>query len=336
MADKILIVWLMVIGVEMVYSLLNLTFIKQLPDFIIIPFTYGPFLLLYTQSQVLGLKIKQSANVYHFIPFILITILAFFWHGSAQVNTHEFLHPESYTIIYLINYTLFLISMLWYWIWVFKILKSHKIELSKSLSFENEKMKLTWVKLIAWWILGGFILSGITYIIFLIRDIYPFNPIEIYHVGLLLFIFSISYFGIHQPNVMLEMKPIDVSKKSNGDFTDEQMQMLGVKIKKLMDEHKPFLNRELSLHQFVQLLDDNQQMVSFYLNHYLNKNFFTFINEYRVNEAKRLIADAKTKNLTLLAIGYDAGFNSKSSFNAIFKKIAGKTPSEYQKSLQYK
>jgi len=65
------------------------------------------------------------------------------------------------------------------------------------------------------------------------------------------------------------------------------------------------------------------------INQQSGKNFFKFINEYRVEEAKRLLTDQSTQKYTILAIAYDCGFNSKSSFNTIFKQYTGKTPSDF-------
>ncbi len=62
------------------------------------------------------------------------------------------------------------------------------------------------------------------------------------------------------------------------------------------------------------------------------KSFYDFVNSFRVEEFKRLVKDSKNKQFTLLALAYDCGFNSKSSFNRYFKKNTGKTPSEFVKS----
>jgi len=74
----------------------------------------------------------------------------------------------------------------------------------------------------------------------------------------------------------------------------------------------------LTTHQFSQLLNDN-----------LGKNFALFVNEYRIDAAKSMLQN--TPNLTLEAIGYECGFNSKSTFFTTFKKLAGTTPSQFKK-----
>jgi len=69
------------------------------------------------------------------------------------------------------------------------------------------------------------------------------------------------------------------------------------------------------------------------LNTYMGKNFYTLINEYRIIEFKKLAAEEKNKHLTLLALAYDSGFNSKSAFNLVFKKQTGETPSQFLRTL---
>jgi len=66
------------------------------------------------------------------------------------------------------------------------------------------------------------------------------------------------------------------------------------------------------------------------INTRLQQNFFDFINHYRIEKVKKDLADPQKKNLKVLAIAFDAGFNSKSSFNAIFKRHTNLTPSEYR------
>ena len=65
------------------------------------------------------------------------------------------------------------------------------------------------------------------------------------------------------------------------------------------------------------------------INEHMGKNFYTLVNDYRIEEVKRRLQDPEYSNLTILAIAYDSGFNSKSSFNTIFKEKTGMPPSEY-------
>ncbi|AXT60743.1 AraC family transcriptional regulator [Aquimarina sp. AD10] len=97
-----------------------------------------------------------------------------------------------------------------------------------------------------------------------------------------------------------------------------------------MDNEKPYLDFEIKQSDIAKNLSMTIHQFSEVLNVCLEKNFNSFINLYRVNEAKNLIKNPKYKDFKILAIGYEAGFNSKTSFNRVFKQLVGKTPSEYR------
>jgi AraC-like DNA-binding protein len=63
----------------------------------------------------------------------------------------------------------------------------------------------------------------------------------------------------------------------------------------------------------------------------MKKNFYDLVNGYRVEEAKRLLLDPKNTNYTILSVGFEAGFNSKTTFNTVFKKFTGLTPTDFRK-----
>ena len=93
----------------------------------------------------------------------------------------------------------------------------------------------------------------------------------------------------------------------------------------------PYIDGKLSLKQVAQKMEISTNYLSQVINENLKKNFFDFVNEYRVNLVKQKMKDPTNSQYTLLALAYDCGFNSKSSFNVIFKKNTGLTPSQYLK-----
>ena len=101
---------------------------------------------------------------------------------------------------------------------------------------------------------------------------------------------------------------------------------------KYMEEEKPYLDVDLSIHDISAELDIPRHYLTQVINGLLGKNFYTFINEYRIEEVKKLLVDEAYSKYTLTSIAFEAGFNSKSSFNSIFKKSTGMTPSQYKDS----
>jgi putative ABC transport system permease protein len=80
-------------------------------------------------------------------------------------------------------------------------------------------------------------------------------------------------------------------------------------------------------------LKADPNLLSYILNSQLKMNFHDFVNQYRVEEAKNKLNDPRYAHLSLLGIGLESGFNSKTTFNRVFKQATGMTPTEYQKKL---
>ena len=139
----------------------------------------------------------------------------------------------------------------------------------------------------------------------------------------------------------LPMAPAEVadaadSSVSKGKYhksrlTDERAAEIERQLVKIMEIKKPFLEPELTLTELSDALSVSPHHLSQAINRELNKSFFDFVNEYRVQEAKRLLLSPESCHLSILGIALDAGFNSKSAFYAAFTKHAGMTPSEFRK-----
>ena len=100
----------------------------------------------------------------------------------------------------------------------------------------------------------------------------------------------------------------------------------------LMETEKIYMDSELSLTHLAEKIDVSTNHLSMLLNEYIGKNFYDYINNFRVEEVKSRLRDPSYQKQTLSSIGGDCGFNSKSAFNRIFKNLTGKTPSEFQNS----
>ncbi|HWB25838.1 MAG TPA: FtsX-like permease family protein [Chitinophagaceae bacterium] len=115
-----------------------------------------------------------------------------------------------------------------------------------------------------------------------------------------------------------------------------ELRAKGTLLKRAMEANLYYQDPELSLNSLAEKLGMPPHELSRVINTALNKNFNDFINEYRVMDAARKIEDAAYNNITLLGIGFEAGFNSKTSFNRIFKQMTGKSPTEYKTQVKNK
>ena len=146
-----------------------------------------------------------------------------------------------------------------------------------------------------------------------------------------IYLIAISSYFIHRPlnfsTDFLQTEPTE--EVINYEETMKR------KLSQVMTKEKVFLNPELTLNELADKLEIKVSELSQFINSNLNKNFNDFVNEYRVNEFKRLVSaqDVDSK-ATVIELAFDSGFNSKASFNRIFKEATGMTPSEYRKSSQ--
>jgi AraC-like DNA-binding protein len=148
-----------------------------------------------------------------------------------------------------------------------------------------------------------------------------------------------GYFGILQPEIFsgelqAEQVPAQSEKKKyeRSALSPEQAETILQRLQTFMESSKPYVIPTLTLPVLSKQMNVSPHHLSQIINEKLNKNFFEFINHFRVKEAKRLLKDPENQHLTLAAIGFEAGFNSVSSFNSIFKKVTSFTPSQYRLS----
>nr|WP_319999828.1 helix-turn-helix domain-containing protein [uncultured Draconibacterium sp.] len=119
-------------------------------------------------------------------------------------------------------------------------------------------------------------------------------------------------------------------KYASSTLTNKQSAKLKKQIERYMDEHEPYLQSQIRIKDLADLTGISSHQISQVLNESFNQNFYEFINTYRVKKAISLIEDPKNLSLTFSAIGFEAGFNSKTTFYEAFKKTTGTTPAQYK------
>lgn len=130
------------------------------------------------------------------------------------------------------------------------------------------------------------------------------------------------------------LKPIsDVApkQKSSPIIDDEKNKQIEF-LKDFMVEKEPYLDSSLTIQDLAEQLKMPVKDLSTLINLYMDKHFFDFVNEYRIEKAKEILKDPLQKELTILEILYQVGFNSKSSFSTSFKKYTGTTPTDFRKN----
>ncbi|MBN2092659.1 helix-turn-helix transcriptional regulator [candidate division KSB1 bacterium] len=294
-----------------------------------------PLHYFYARSLILpdlSFQKKQLLHFFLFIAFYLAFLFPFYLLNGpekiAYLRNDELHGPSS--LLLLFNWLLifqgisYLTSTLW-------LLKKHALKIKNNFS-SIDKINLNWLRNITLMTLALWILE------FLLKFLQLFNiasSVEIsVPLSIAVLIYAMGYLGLRQPEIFSGFAEIkELKKYERSGLTKEKGQELQKKLVHLMETEKPYTDSNLKLTQLARMLSTSPNYLSQVINEELNQNFFDFVNGYRIEEAKRLIADPANQNDTILAIAYDVGFNSKSVFNTSFKKHSQMTPSQFRNNI---
>lgn len=224
---------------------------------------------------------------------------------------------------------------------VVKDLKSYQSMIKDSVSNNKQVLKLSWLRKLT---KGLFIyVTGffITMVLLASTKQYGLLIDRAWIVVLTLFIHAVGFLAIQQSYFFskeADDEEMATSTEVNGDnkyrkspLEESTAEKIFMELKRVMEEEKLYLNPDLKASEVAQNLEIPLYQLSHLLSLKSEYSFFDFVNEYRINEAKSLLKDSSNDHLTILAIGFESGFNNKSSFNRAFKKFTGETPSVYKK-----
>ncbi|WP_157497764.1 helix-turn-helix transcriptional regulator [Gilvimarinus chinensis] len=145
------------------------------------------------------------------------------------------------------------------------------------------------------------------------------------HYFAFLFVTSLVFISVRYTHMYSGLHD-EPSTDDQPGFKPEHVQ----RVADYMANERPYLSPDVSLESLAHNLSLPERTLSRILNHHYGQNFFEFINSHRIEKAKQLLTDPDKQHLTILEVLNDSGFSSKSTFNAIFKKRVGKTPSQYR------
>ncbi|HZM13271.1 MAG TPA: helix-turn-helix domain-containing protein [Bacteroidales bacterium] len=342
-ANRIMTAWVFLFCIEMIFALLNHT-VLEMYAFPFISFTYGPLLYLYVRHMANPSLRYHPWHMLHFVPFfVFFAVSVIFRNISIFDDLSGFFTIDRFTPLRIVYSVCFFLSVTVYSILSFIQIRRHQARLRDIVSFTSEKMTLNWLKILSITFYVGYIVMFILGGIGIIAGLIPFDPYILTFIFIAFFSFAYSFYAIRQPEILdypvtarednVYVAQPGAEKYAKSGLRKEQAEEYLTRLLNYMDDEKPYLDGDLTIHDLSQKTGIPRHFITEVLNEKYGRNFFTFINEYRVREVISRINDPKYQHYTIIAIAFDAGFNSKSTFNTIFKAYSGKTPSEYRNEL---
>ncbi len=342
--DKILGGWLIILSIHLIINYLEiLGYYSRWPHLIgstsSLVFLYGPILYIYIDCSINRRPRLKKQYLFHFILFLLynLALIPFYSKsGVAKLAYSENLWQDGAELL---EGILLVIKALFgpiYIVLSLRLLNRHQRNIGELFS-DHEDIDLKWLRYIIWSMaVVLMIFLGITIAKINFSVVAMANTEFFIFFAMSVWIFALGFYGIKQtpifvpsPVIATEPRKEARKKKLGNEGTGESIDKL--RLVKLLEEEKSYLQSKLTLQDLAAPLDMPAHQLSQLINREFGQNFFELINHYRVEEVKKKLTDPSFQHLTFLGIALDSGFNSKASFNRIFKKFTGKTPNEYRK-----
>ena len=322
-----------------------LTYPKMMFTFEGIQLVIFPLYFLYAKYLTGKSKKFNKIDWIHFLPFVIYKLYLIPFYLMNQKEIFDFLNSSlisNYPLQYIIFNWILIFQGFIYLIFVIKRVKIRDEFIEDHFS-SNYKIKLDWLK-------NASYLGILTTLVFMTENILLFinnslsETFGLSSVVASVYIYAIGYLGFSRSGVFTELESIEYKELEKGEFNADKYEKSGLSKEKadeyyqklilLMDEEKIFNQNKLTLSELAEFIPISSHNLSEVINTKTKMNFFDFINRYRIEEVKKEIVKPENDNLTILAIAMDAGFNSKSSFNTLFKKYEKVTPSEYRREYR--
>jgi len=307
-------------------------------------YTVSPWLWLYARYLIAPHQTFDQRHLLHFLPFLLfeLSLLPLFLHleraGALRI------HPgaENMPAIFMLYNGLLILQAAVYMFLITRLIRNYHHDL-KEVAASIEKVKLNWLASIA-------LMLAAIWLVFSMENLLLLFGINLSNFNLstaLMALYSIvlGYFGLLKSDLFAASRAVhdaeDLAKPAaaaaryeKSGLDSERAAALLKQLEDVMEKDKIWTGNELTLGDLAARLGVSPHNLSEILNTRVGKNFYDYVNGFRLEQVKRDLADPARQHLKILAIAFDAGFNSKAAFNTLFRSATGKTPSAWrQKAL---
>lgn len=326
-ADKLLSAWLILMGIEFGTYGIDLRVFGPAP-LLSNPFLlFNPALYMYTLSLTDKKFTLKWVHLLHLLPYVVFEGLAYAL-GERRELAHFF--ESDSTLWFRI---LFVIAALASWA-VYPTLSilavhRHRMNLQQEFSTIESYKRISWVMFLlafnmVYWV-GSLVIGVYKYF----TSEAGLLPVFSYSV-LLALNYILGFYGLRQEKIFGPEPDEAPDKYRRSRLQADYKERVVQKLLTLFENEKPYLRSELTINDIAVKIKAPRHVVTEVLNTTLGKNFYQFVNEYRVEAVKKMLSDPQYQHLSIEAIGFECGFNSKSAFFSVFKQMTGTTPAKWR------
>lgn len=289
----------------------------------------GPALYFYVKALTTQPFVFKRAYLWHFAWLILEYPHSIYHLQLGRGNPYPRLHNFTEALDAYALFPLLVFAFLSY-----RLIKDYRRDLKDQYS-STESLTLDWlhqlIVLVAVLLGTAVVIYIVDFRIFYDYDMEFFEGTLLQYDSILTFLFIVLIYwlsigGLRQSQLNLNrMVLVPVDKANQKDYSGTIDRLV-----QTMEQRQLFLDPALSISKLAQQTGLAEREISNALNQQLKKNFYAFVNEFRVEEVKKRLLDTQYAHLKILSIAFDAGFNSKATFNRIFKEYTSESPKSYR------
>lgn len=340
LADKLLGSWLIILSVQLLSPFLYLAdfyaYFRFAGAEVSLYGLHPPLLYLYIRAMTGSFPKRRILLILIAITLLIEISLLSFFTIPAEERMGIILGQQTIKSSYYIFFIPVFLYFIVYFILSIRTLEKYKSDILQIYSYK-ENVDLLWLRKLLLFFYGLLIACLPLALLFYLNHISIAFGDYFYFAGLTLFIFLLGFWGYKQGKVFNYQHVFNDNKVQDVQSTEQNVKNRiinekALELKELMDKNQPFLNPTLTIFELAKLSGIQPHQLSRLINREFKCSFFEYINRYRVDLCKEKLSSAGYDEYTLLAIALECGFNSKSSFNRIFKEQTGSTPGEYKKN----
>ena len=308
---------------------------QQNPDYYFLPifysFAFGPLLYGYVKQLTTSNYRWRWSLTIHFVPVILQAGLYIFLQFQDYEFRRWFWFEVHRPYTQRLEFLLTLISLLVYGYFSLRLVQRYQLLIREHYS-EISAINLQWLKLVLSGILLVSVFWGVDLYFREVLGIYLDHNFSSISMGFFILLLAI---GSIRQNSLTHLDFIPLHKVAQNIAKEKVIDPhVLASIQDTIKTEKYYLQPDLSLKEFSKYIGIPSRTISEHLNQGLQLSFIDFVNQHRVEAVKEAIQSGALEHKTLLGIALDCGFNSKATFNRVFKKITGSTPGNFYKNLK--